>query len=224
MERPSRKDIRLGGFDYSRDGAYFVTVCTKNKMCIFWENNDKYKPFTAANNNDENEPQNNGSMPKQNKNADKKINSQINSQMDSQSVGAHSMRPPNVSHKIRLSEFGWAVKHSFQIVSDHYPMVFFDKYVIMPNHIHMIIRISKKNSYYDLENGRTECAPTVSQIIKNFKENVTREIGFSVWQKSFHDRILRNEYEYNGAWQYIENNPSNWENDELFIDENIKKE
>lgn len=209
MERPSRKDIRLGDFDYSRDGAYFVTVCTKNKMCIFWEKNDKYKPFTAANDNDENEPQNNGSMPKQNKNA------------DSQSVGA-AFRRPQISRKIRLSEYGRIVKNELLKIPSIYPdLIFIPKFVIMPNHIHLIIVISHDYCGYD---GRRNAAPTISRIMNQFKGSVSRQSGFSVWQKSFHDRILRNEHEYHGAWQYIENNPSNWENDELFIDENFLKE
>ncbi|MCR5075433.1 MAG: hypothetical protein K6A79_06495 [Ruminococcus sp.] len=180
MEYPIRKDIRLNGFDYSRNGAYFVTVCTKDKMCIFWENGKKYQPLTDT----------------------------------LKTVGAHSVRPP-MQHRIHLSEYGMAAKNSFKIVSAHYPMVFFDKYVIMPNHIHAIIRIEA--SY--VRDGRTECAPTLSQIIKNFKENATREIGFSVWQKSFYDRVIRNEHEYSAFWKYIETNPMNWESDELFTKE-----
>ena len=97
-------------------------------------------------------------------------------------------------------------------------MVIVDKYVIMPNHIHAIIRIDADYSE-DGKGGRTMCAPTLSLIIKNFKEYVTKQIGFSVWQKSFYDRVLRNEWEYRNAWQYIENNPANWENDELFSKE-----
>jgi|GEM_PF-2212612 len=53
---PTRKDIRLKNYDYSHNGAYFVTICTKNKMCIFWENNDKYKPFAAENGDGTNVP------------------------------------------------------------------------------------------------------------------------------------------------------------------------
>ncbi|MBR1823227.1 MAG: hypothetical protein IJ779_03215, partial [Ruminococcus sp.] len=145
----TRKNIRLQDHDYSRDGAYFVTVCTKNKMCIFWENNDKYKPFTNANDNDENEPQNNGSM-SQNNNTDKKINSQapqktnsqINSQMDSQSVGA-AFRRPQISRKIRLSEYGRIVKNELLKIPSIYPdLIFIPKFVIMPNHIHLIIVIN----------------------------------------------------------------------------------
>ena len=32
-DRPVRKDIRLGNYDYSRNGAYFITICTADKMC-----------------------------------------------------------------------------------------------------------------------------------------------------------------------------------------------
>ena len=181
MNKPVRKDIRLVNYDYSRNGAYFVTICIKNKMCIFCDNNDKYKPIA------------NNKPPM---------------------VGAHSVRPQS-DGKIHLSEFGIAVKNSIKIVLSHYPMIHFDKYVIMPNHIHAIVRIATDNVAI-ATGGRTECAPTLSQIIKNFKENVAREIGFSVWQRSFYDRILRNEHEYRSAWEYIENNPYNWETDELF--------
>jgi len=45
-ELPTRKHIRLKNYDYSQNGAYFITVCTKNKMCIFWDNNDKYQPLS----------------------------------------------------------------------------------------------------------------------------------------------------------------------------------
>lgn len=181
MEYRTRKPIRLEDYDYSRNGAYFVTVCTKDKMCIFWEPDNKYQPIES----------------------------------DSTNVGAHSVRPPDNHSKIHLSEFGRSVKNSFNTISRFYPMVYIDKYVIMPNHIHAIIRI--EIDIYDSNIGRTECAPTLSQVIKNFKENVTRDIGFSPWQRSFYDRIIRNDKEYSAIWDYIEYNPVNWENDELFI-------
>ena len=188
MDNPTRKDIRLDGYDYSRSGAYFVTVCTKNMQHFFWEYPNRYIALT-----DTNKP----------------------------NVGAHSVRPTN-DRKIHLSEYGKAVKCSFRIVSEHYPNVFFDRYVIMPNHIHAIIRIENRE-IAGMIGGRTECAPTLSLIVKNLKENVTREIGFSVWQKSFYDRIIRNEHEYRAYWQYIENNPTNWESDEYFSENNSKE-
>ena len=67
MDRPVRKDIRLDNYDYSRNGAYFITICTKNKMCIFWDNNDKYKPIA------DNQPPIVGAASRRPQNNDKKI-------------------------------------------------------------------------------------------------------------------------------------------------------
>ena len=167
----TRKNIRLQGHDYSRNGAYFVTICTKDRQCLFWKDYDLIP-----------------------------------------CVGAHSVRPHG---KIRLSQIGLSVKESFRIIMEYYPMVWVDKYVIMPNHIHAIIRIDSQATGTETA-GRTECAPTLSQIIKNFKENVTRKCGFHVWQRSFYDRVIRNEDEYAAYWRYIENNPINWENDDYY--------
>lgn len=186
MDRPVRKDIRLDNYDYSRNGAYFVTICTQNKMCIFWDNNDKYRP----------------------------ISSNIEA-TEIQNVGAAFRRPQN-DRKIHLSEYGKVVKNELRKIPLIYPdIVFIPKFVIMPNHVHLIIVINNN----DVNNGRRNAAPTISRIMNQFKGIVSRQSGFSVWQRSFYDRVLRNEHEYRDAWQYIENNPINWENDELFCKE-----
>ena len=84
----------------------------------------------------------------------------------------------------------------------------------MPNHIHLIIVL---NSFS--EGGPPMAVPTISMVINQMKGYVSRKSGFHVWQGRFYDRVLRNDLEYRGAWQYIENNPANWENDELFSKE-----
>ena len=50
-------------------------------------------------------------------------------------------------------------------------------------------------------------APTVSTIIGSMKRWVSRQVGKSIWQKSFYDHIIRNQQDYNAVWEYIENNP-----------------
>ena len=57
------------------------------------------------------------------------------------------------------------------------------------------------------ENGRTQFAPTVSRIIKQFKGSITKQVGKPIWQKSFYDHRIRNQQDYDEIWQYIENNP-----------------
>ncbi|SEH51905.1 REP element-mobilizing transposase RayT [Ruminococcus flavefaciens] len=170
MDTPQRKDIRLNNYDYSRNGAYFVTICTRNRRYLFWNDHDI------------------------------------------RNVGAAFGGPHG---KITLTEYGRIVREELKKIPSIYPdIVFVPKFVIMPNHIHLIIVLNAFS-----ENGPPKAAPTIGSIINKFKGAVSKKAGFKVWQKNFFDRVLRNEWEYRNAWQYIENNPENWENDELFCKE-----
>ena len=71
----------------------------------------------------------------------------------------------------------------------------------MPDHIHLIISINSD------EFGRTQFAPTISRVIKQFKGSITKQIGRSVWQKSFYEHTIRNSSDFKEIWQYVENNP-----------------
>ena len=96
-------------------------------------------------------------------------------------------------------------------ISAHYPDVHVEKYVIMPNHIHLLLII-------DTLHGRSVIAPTVSTVIRHMKGFATRKIGCNVFQKSFHDHIIRNEAEYQLIWQYIDTNPIRWEQDCFYME------
>lgn len=74
----------------------------------------------------------------------------------------------------------------------------------MPNHIHILIFIKNKNGV------------TISKIIKHYKTNVSKEIKYSIWQKSFYEHIVRNEKEYLKIKEYIRNNIINWKKDKYF--------
>ena len=67
--------------------------------------------------------------------------------------------------------------------------------------------------------GKSETSatkPSIPNLMKYLKFTVTKEYGESVWQKSYYDRILRNENEYNTKANYIMNNPANWMFDEYY--------
>ena len=100
-----------------------------------------------------------------------------------------------------LSEYGKIVDTAIKNIPIKYNAVSVDKYVIMPNHIHLLLQI------HGGENGRAMPAPTVSTVIQQMKGYVTKQIGFTVWQKLFYDHIIRNENDYREIWEYIENNP-----------------
>jgi len=97
---------------------------------------------------------------------------------------------------------------------------FFDglKYIIMPNHLHMIIIIKNEIGGYANGTMRTSCPTTVPNLLRSFKTMVSKEIGFSLWQSRYHDHIIRNEADYLRIWQYIDENPIKWAEDEYYCD------
>lgn len=58
---------------------------------------------------------------------------------------------------------------------------------------------------------------SISQLVKSFKILVAKELGFSIFQRSFFDHIIRDEKDYIKHLSYIENNPIKWKYDDLYI-------
>ena len=59
-------------------------------------------------------------------------------------------------------------------------------------------------------------APTINTVIGQMKRWASKQIGTSIWQKSFHEHIIRNEQDYREIWAYIENNPAKWAEDRYY--------
>jgi putative transposase len=114
-----------------------------------------------------------------------------------------------------------------------------EEFVVMPNHIHGIVWIVENDNVDVGADGirpiRAQgLAPlrqsplhrkprSLSSFVAGFKSSVTKRIRIElketgVWQRNYHDRIIRNERELDAIRKYIETNPSNWDKD----DENIK--
>ena len=92
-------------------------------------------------------------------------------------------------------------------IPNHFDGVNIDKYVIMPNHIHAIFIIG-----CDGETERSRPFPTLSTVVGLYKSGVSKRVhetkpDIIIWQKSFYDRIIRDEQSYLEIWQYIDENP-----------------
>lgn len=102
-------------------------------------------------------------------------------------------------------------------ISSHYKTITVEQYVVMPNHVHLLLRIHHAEG-----NGRTLCAPTdapsVPRVIKMLKETVTRAIGHSIWQKGCHDHVVRNEADCLRVWDCIRTNPAKWREDRYYTE------
>ena len=49
-----------------------------------------------------------------------------------------------------------------------------------------------------------------------YKSLTTKEIGESIFQRSYYDHIIRGEQDYRDIWQYMDNNPTRWQEDEFY--------
>ena len=160
MNLPKRKSTRLKGYDYSANGAYFITICTHNRKCIL-----------------------------------------------SEIVGDGVLDvPQNV-----LTKCGEISDKYINQLNEFYDYISVEKYIIMPNHIHFILSV-------DNENDGTSRTPSptssvVSSFISTFKRFCNKEYGENIWQRSFHDHIIRSETDYKEIWEYIDTNVMKWEND-----------
>ena len=153
MEYKTRKSHRIKWYDYGSSGAYFITVCAKERKNFFWAD-----------------------------------------------VGAPIGRP----HDFKLSSYGLAVEQAINNIEKIYSTVIVDSYIIMPDHIHLLLIIQNDPS------GRPMAAPTINQLVNQMKGYISKQFGFSIWQKSFYDHVIRNNKDYEFHIKYIYENPIKW--------------
>jgi putative transposase len=186
METVERHSPRLREYDYALNGAYFVTLCTQGRECVFGEVSD-------------------------------------------------GVLVPNGA--------GQMVQEIWKGLPEQFPTIELDEWVLMPNHFHGIIVIvgaslvgaRKPTQPADPTQNRqiaetvnkapTRDAPTLGDVLGAFKSITTNHyiqcvknecwppFHGKLWQRSYHDRIIRNEDELERIREYILLNPGRWEED-----------
>lgn len=188
---------RLKNWDYGKNGAYFITICTGNREHFFGE---------IVSINDEN--------------------------------------------KMCYNEIGMLANEFWAEIPKHFPFVELGNYQVMPNHIHGILIIDKKNEVDDViydvvetlqsvdvetlqcnvstGNGikneqMAKISPkpgTISTIMRSYKSVVTKNAHYIHadfdWQERFHDHIIRDSESFERIQNYIENNVANWKDDKFY--------
>lgn len=114
------------------------------------------------------------------------------------------------AYSIVLTSVGVIAEKQLLELENRFPCVSIDKYVIMPNHIHVIIVIQK-------EAAGASPRPTLNSVVGVFKSLTTRICnendktpGRKLFQTSFYEHIIRNEEAYNDICRYIYDNPMKW--------------
>jgi REP element-mobilizing transposase RayT len=169
----------LRGFDYSREGAYFVTICTRNREYLF------------------------GAM---------------------------------VDGEMRLNNVGRVVQTVWGGLSDRFPTIELDAFVVMPNHVHGILVVGaalappkRRKVGAGLappRRGAASSAPTkfasttLGTVVRAFKSisavGVNRLLsrsGQSLWQRSYYEHVIRTEESLSRIREYIATNPLRWQLD-----------
>ena len=134
-----------------------------------------------------------------------------------------------VNGEMRLNDFGRIADGCWRAMPDHFPNVELGAYVVMPNHVHGVIVINDHpatNSSPDV--GAQDAAPlpmpnvksgSLGAIIRSFKSAVTRRIGrehnaIGIWQRNYHEHVIRNHEEWDRIHRYLESNPVRWAADQ----------
>jgi len=158
----TRKKNRLNGWDYGRNGMYFITICTEGKRKVLCE---------------------------------------------IVRDGVLDV-PKNI-----LTDYGKIVEKYINEINK-FGKVNISKYVIMPNHIHMIVEINNESGTSRTP-SRTNA--TIPYLVSTLKRFVNKEVGKNIFHRSYHDHIIRNEQDYQHIWSYIDNNPLKWELDCYYL-------
>ena len=179
-----RRSIRLQGYDYTQKGAYFVTLCCHNHKCLFDD---------------------------------------------------------IIDGKMVKNDAGYMVESVWNNLPVRFNNIQADAFVIMPNHIHGIvifsgrgescIRPDTNNIGPEKLSGDHKDRPygtmpdTLGRVIQAFKSITTHKYVDSVkkhgwrsfhdrlWQRNYYDHIIRSEETLNRIREYIQFNPSLWDED-----------
>ena len=149
-----RKSPRLKNYDYSTPGAYFVTICTKDRKNIL-----------------------------------------------SDIIVGEGLCALPIN---KLTSIGELVEKAIKYLGSNCSGVRIDKYIIMPNHIHLIVSMNGSGGHGN---------PPLQDVIYRLKSFTTHKYGGVLWQRSFYDHIIRNDVDYSKIWEYIDTNIFKWEQD-----------
>ena len=108
-------------------------------------------------------------------------------------------------HRLPLTRYGRYAAEAIRDIPKFYSHASVDQSVVMPNHIHLLLRLDE-----------TPGQAGIPQIVRQMKAHVSKRAGFSIWQRSYYDHVIRGQKDYDMIWQYIADNPAKWLNDRFY--------
>ena len=189
-----RRSIRLKGYDYSQAGLYFVTICCQDRVCRFGKIENGKMILNAV----------------------------------GEIVRNEWVKSAEIRKEIEIHEYVVMPNHFHAIVE------IVGANGIRPNK-NAGIRPNNDDIRPNDNADRGACdnkgacdnrgvwhtplrspSKTVGALVRGFKSSVTKQLGFSVWQRNYWENIIRNEQSYQHIANYIINNPAKWDNDKFY--------
>ena len=118
--------------------------------------------------------------------------------------------------QLELSTYGKIADKYIKQLNEFYHHLSVEHYVIMPNHIHLIIKIAET----DGTSGRpspTGVNAKIPAFIGTFKRFTNKARDCDLWQRSYYDHIIRDETDFIQKINYIQSNPFRWADDEYYL-------
>ena len=117
------------------------------------------------------------------------------------------------SQSVDLLPCGRIAEKYINQINEFYTDIEVDGYVIMPNHIHLLLRVLDQDDGYgpSRTSAPTRQHSTVARVVSTFKRFSNKECGENIWQRRFYDHVIRSQKDYEEHLRYIEGNPFRWQ-------------
>ena len=112
-----------------------------------------------------------------------------------------------------LLNYGEIADKYIRQLNDFYDYISVDKYVIMPNHIHLLLSITQQHKICGTSRTPSPTNSVIAQFVSTFKRFCNKEYGKNIWQRLSNDHIIRGDADYRKIWEYIDTNVFKWESD-----------
>ena len=182
-----RRSIRLKGYDYSADGLYFITICTKDRNHYFGRVIDGKMVLNER-----------GLIVK-----NEWLNT-INVRKDEVILHEYIVMPNHFHAIVEICRGG--VSHTPQSHTPDDGLTTSDRGVCDTIDRGVCDTIDRGVCNTPLRSP----SKTLGSIVRGFKSAVTKQIGFPVWQRNYHEHIIRNTNAFTKISNYILNNPAQW--------------
>ena len=189
-----RRSIRLKGYDYAQAGAYFITICCEKMEWRF------------------------GNI----------VGASLPAAQNVEDINEQPQGIARIDAQMELNEYGMVAYNEWNKLPERFSNFELDVFQIMPNHMHGIIVLHGVGATLAVAHERAEAspAPTIGDIVGAYKSLVAngcldifrtknKTMG-KLWQRNYHEHIIRNEKSYQTISNYIINNPAKWKDDKFY--------